>query len=103
MLYSQNWYEIAISKHLKTINFFRSVMLSFLFIHSIEKSIERGCLSDTTKCTNMLHCFICEGSGCNNLAGNNSNVPVAPNSATAWTSTLATVLVATLLNLKLSF
>lgn len=70
------------------------------FIHKTAKSITRDCLSETTKCTNMSHCFICDGDGCNNLIGNNTVIPVAPNSAAAWTSTFAFMILPALIFLQ---
>lgn len=64
---------------------------TILFIFSA-KSITRDCLSETAKCTNLNHCFICDGDGCNNLIGNNTMIPVAPNSAAAWTPTVVLML-----------
>lgn len=66
------------------------------------QSIERGCLSETTKCTNPSHCYICDGDGCNNPMGNNTNLPIAPNSASTWTTTMAVIMVPALISLQLT-
>lgn len=66
------------------------------------KTIERGCMSDATKCAPESHCLICDGDGCNNKAGNATEIPLAPNSATAWTSTMALLLVPAVIGLQLT-
>lgn len=63
------------------------------------KSIERGCLSDTTRCANINHCKICDGDGCNNQDGNDKDIPIAPNSAVMWTSTI-TLMISLFLSLN---
>lgn len=68
----------------------------------LAKSIERGCLGETTKCANREHCFTCDGVGCNNLMGNDTQVRMAPNSATAWTSTMALLMVPAVISLLLT-
>lgn len=99
MFYPKNWYatDHFISYHFK--------LLIILTFHSkyLAKSIERGCLSSTTQCTNASHCYTCQGDGCNNLMGNNTQVPLAPNSATAWTSTMALLLIPATISLLLNF
>lgn len=67
------------------------------YIRKSKDSIRRGCLSDeNSNCVNVSHCMICDGDGCNNLAGNNTYIPTAPSSAAAWTSTMAILLVTVL-------
>lgn len=76
-------------------------LVCFFLLYSA-KSIERGCLSETAKCTNTTHCKICDGDGCNNYMGNSTEIPTAPNSATAWNSatTVALILVPALISLQ---
>lgn len=78
------------------------IKFQFSIIRNSAKSIERGCLSETTKCTNPSHCFICDGDGCNNLLGNNTALPLAPNSGAAWTSTMAIILIPALISSVIS-
>ncbi|XP_055301967.1 uncharacterized protein LOC129568305 [Sitodiplosis mosellana] len=73
------------------------------YIRKTGKTIERGCLSDTAKCSNPSHCSICDGEGCNNELGNSTSIPTAPNVGTQlWAPTVTMMLIAVLVNLKVS-
>lgn len=63
-----------------------------IFISILEKTFERGCLSDSgLKCSNVTHCYLCTGQGCNSENGESSKIPIAPSSASMLKTSLAVV------------
>lgn len=72
------------------------------YIRRTENTVERGCLSSSgSRCNNISHCLICNGHGCNTFNATDSQVPLAPNSASMFQPILpilVAVLIAVLLN-----
>ncbi|XP_031638300.1 uncharacterized protein LOC116350598 [Contarinia nasturtii] len=63
------------------------------YTYKTAKTIERGCLSDTSKCSNVSHCSICTGEGCNNEKGSSDKIPTAPSSAAHLAATFSVAIV----------
>lgn len=68
---------------------------------SAEDSVERGCLSDTSKCPNGNTCYVCDGHGCNDQNANSTEIPVDNSSASMAVSSIVMTSLLILITSKL--